>query len=332
MTIAAACSVSADLARRGGDRVGGGRLGLGVVGVHDRGGRCGRCSTAAMMRSIIATASTRIGAARRSRPRASPRRRRRRPRSRRRTPRRASAPARSTIDSSIWVATTTGLPAAARRADDALLQAGTSSGGSSTPRSPRATITASDELDDLVEPLDRRGLLDLGHARRRGRRSGVAASAMSSGRCTKDSAIQSAPSVEREVRGRGGPSRSAPRAAARTPGRLTPLRSDERAAGHDRGLGEIGAARLDLAAASCRRRAAGRCRPRVPANTSGWGRARGRSPGARSRSRRKGSPAASLIGRPRTRRRGSWGPAGRPGCRSAGRARVRARGSPRTAP
>ena len=55
------------------------------------------------------------------------------------------------IDSSIWVATMTGL--ALRRAFSTISfwTIGTSSSGSSTPRSPRATITPSKASDDLVE-------------------------------------------------------------------------------------------------------------------------------------------------------------------------------------
>ena len=66
------------------------------------------------------------------------------------------------IDSSIWVATTTGLPA--RRAARVICfwMPGTRSSGISTPRSPRATISASACSMICGEPLDRLRLLDLG--------------------------------------------------------------------------------------------------------------------------------------------------------------------------
>ena len=78
-----------------------------------------------------------------SRPTASPRRRRRGSRWRRRRPRPGSAAGEEIIDSSIWVATITGL--AQRRAAVTIFfwTSGTSSSGSSTPRSPRATMNAS---------------------------------------------------------------------------------------------------------------------------------------------------------------------------------------------
>ena len=67
------------------------------------------------------------------------------------------------MDSSIWVATTTGLPA--RRADRVICfcSPGTFSSGISTPRSPRATISASARSDDLAQPMHGLRLLDLGH-------------------------------------------------------------------------------------------------------------------------------------------------------------------------
>ena len=73
------------------------------------------------------------------------------------------------IDSSIWVATMTGL--ALRRAFSItrFCRNGTSSSGHSTPRSPRATMNAVEGLDHLVEVVDRLRLLDLGDDGQRGR-------------------------------------------------------------------------------------------------------------------------------------------------------------------
>ena len=67
------------------------------------------------------------------------------------------------IDSSIWVATTTGLPA--RRAARVICfwRAGTVSSGSSTPRSPRATMMPSAISRISSSAVERRRLLDLGH-------------------------------------------------------------------------------------------------------------------------------------------------------------------------
>ena len=69
------------------------------------------------------------------------------------------------IDSSIWVATITGL--AQRRAAVTIRfwTSGTSSSGSSTPRSPRATMKRVEGVDDLVEVLHGLRLLDLGDDR-----------------------------------------------------------------------------------------------------------------------------------------------------------------------
>ena len=65
--------------------------------------------------------------------------------------------------SSICVATTTGRPSWRAARTMRFCASGTSSGGSSTPRSPRATITASESAHDLVQILDRLRLFHLGH-------------------------------------------------------------------------------------------------------------------------------------------------------------------------
>ena len=155
-----------------GGAAGGGDQGVGVVvldaavlGVHQLGPAAGRAPPAAMMRSIIATASTRIVRRRRSRPTASGRRRPRRPRWRRRRPRRGWASGESIIDSSIWVATITGMPRWRAARTMVFCTTGTSSGSSSTPRSPRATITAVAQVEDRVQVLQRRRLFDLGQHR-----------------------------------------------------------------------------------------------------------------------------------------------------------------------
>ena len=65
------------------------------------------------------------------------------------------------IDSSIWVATMTGLALSRALLMTSFCRNGTSSSGHSTPRSPRATMNASKASDDLVEVVDRLRLLDL---------------------------------------------------------------------------------------------------------------------------------------------------------------------------
>ena len=65
------------------------------------------------------------------------------------------------IDSSIWVAVITILPRLLVSSMIRFCHSGTFSGPSSTPRSPRATMMPSDDVDDLAEPLERLRLLDL---------------------------------------------------------------------------------------------------------------------------------------------------------------------------
>ena len=75
------------------------------------------------------------------------------------------------IDSSICVAVITGLPRSRARRMIRFCSSGTSAAPISTPRSPRATITASASREDVVEHGDRLGLLDLrDHVRGRARR------------------------------------------------------------------------------------------------------------------------------------------------------------------
>ena len=95
--------------------------------------------------------------------------------------------------SSIWVATTTGLPRSRHLRMIRFCRPGTSSGGSSTPRSPRATMTAS---ASSMMPSSRSIAAGFSILARIAARPPIRrrASAMSSGRCTNDSATQSKPS------------------------------------------------------------------------------------------------------------------------------------------
>ncbi len=67
------------------------------------------------------------------------------------------------IDSSIWVATTTGLPARRQARISCFWMPGTASSGISTPRSPRATISASDSSMISSMRSIACGFLDLRH-------------------------------------------------------------------------------------------------------------------------------------------------------------------------
>ena len=100
------------------------------------------------------------------------------------------------IDSSIWVATTTGLPA--RRAVRVICfcTPGTFSSGISTPRSPRATISASARSMISSSRFTACGFSIFAITAARPRVI-FFASAMSSGRWMKESATQSMPVVER---------------------------------------------------------------------------------------------------------------------------------------
>ena len=107
----------------------------------------------------------------------------------------------SIMDSSICVATITGLPARRQPRTARFWIAGTCSAGSSTPRSPRATISASAWAMISSSRSTAEGFSSLAMMRARSPiRS--RASMMSSGRCTKDSAIQSAPSASAVSRSR----------------------------------------------------------------------------------------------------------------------------------
>ena len=79
----------------------------------------------------------------------------------------------STIDSSICVAVITGFPTSRQRRMICFWISGTVAPPISTPRSPRATISAVGLGEHLVERVDRLGLLDLrDHARRASRARG----------------------------------------------------------------------------------------------------------------------------------------------------------------
>ena len=128
------------------------------------------------------------------------------------------------IDSSIWVATTTGLPA--RRAARVICfwMPGTRSSGISTPRSPRATISASAASMMAASRSTACGFSILASTPARPRAI-LRTSARSSGRWMKDRAIQSisVPSAASRSARSFGVSASKGSVVS---GTLTPLRSD----------------------------------------------------------------------------------------------------------
>ena len=67
------------------------------------------------------------------------------------------------MESSIWVAVITCLPADIGLLDQLLLENGTSSSGISTPMSPRATMMPSDHTDDLVDVVHALHVLNFGN-------------------------------------------------------------------------------------------------------------------------------------------------------------------------
>ncbi len=101
---------------------------------------------------------------------------------------------------------------------------GTRSGGSSTPRSPRATMMASDASTIASRRSSAAGFSSLASKPARSPIN-ARASCKSSGRCTKDSATQSTPSCSAKSRSRLSFSVSAGIGNTAS-GTLTPLRSD----------------------------------------------------------------------------------------------------------
>ena len=128
------------------------------------------------------------------------------------------------IDSSIWVATTTGLPARREVRVICFCTPGTFSSGISTPRSPRATISAS--VRSMMSPsrVTACGFSIFAITAARPRVIFLA-SAMSSGRWTNESATQSMPASSAASRSERSLGASA-EVGMVVSGRLTPLRSD----------------------------------------------------------------------------------------------------------
>ena len=199
----------------------------------------------------------------------------------------------SIMDSSIWVATTTGRPAARHSRTIAFCTLGTRSGGSSTPRSPRATITASERATISPRRSSAAGFSSLTMIAARPsmrRRSSVT----SWGRWMKEGATQSTPSSRPTLRSCSsflvkGDSGST------TSGTFTPLLSDR----EPPVLTRVSAKLAPEAFTDIRMRPSSSSSStpgRSAANTSGCGnRTRSSLPGASSRSSRKVRPSRRWI-------------------------------------
>ena len=187
---------------------------------------------------------------------------------------------------------------------------GTFSGAISTPRSPRATITASERATISSSRSTAARLLELGHEQDRPPAS-ARTSSRSSGRCTNDSATQSTPSGTAKARSTRSFSVRA-ETGSTAPTTLTPLRSDRVPP-----TSTLAVASLALAASTSSRT--------LPSSTSSWtpgasaakisgcgSGTRSGPPGVGSRSKRTRSPTASAMGPAASRPTRSLGP-----CRSA---------------
>jgi hypothetical protein len=155
----------------------------------------------------------------------------------------------SIIDSSIWVATITGLAAARHLRTSRFWIGGTFCTGSSTPRSPRATMIPS-EGEDFVEGLDGGGFLDL--RQDRGAPLGERARLFHVGGALHEGQRQPVDAqARRRIPDPCGPCPTARQAAAPRRARSRPCGS--RSAARDHGaIGEIGAAGSRPSGGSCR--------------------------------------------------------------------------------
>ena len=189
------------------------------------------------------------------------------------------------MDSSICVATTTGLPSLRAMRVMRFCSPGTFSSGISTPRSPRATISASAISMISSNRAMAWGFSILASTMARPRTI-FFTSAISSARCTKETAIQSTPSSRAASRSERSFSVMAETGIS-VSGRLTPLRLEMRPA-----TSTMATARLGLASVMCRRTLPSSISTVWPGASarriSGWGRwTRVMSPGVLSSSRMK---------------------------------------------
>ena len=194
---------------------------------------------------------------------------------------------------------------------------GTSSGGISTPRSPRATITASARSTILYRCLIADGFSSLAIRLARSPISSRA-SIRSSGRCTNDSATIPMPRCRANARSRRSFSVSG-ETSRRTLGRFTPLWLESAPPTTTRV-----SAKSEPQATTSRRTLPSSSNRSVPersaAKISGWGSgARARLPALRTDQAGSCLPLLTGCDRPQTCRGGVWDPAGRRRRRSADR-------------
>ena len=232
--------------------------------------------------------------------------------------------------SSICVATITGLPAARQARVSRFWIGGTWCTGSSTPRSPRATMMPSEASRISAKALTAAGFSILERIAARPSASSRA-SKTSVGRCTKESASQSTPSSQANSRSLRSLAESAA-SGSTTSGTLTPLRLEISPPTTTSVSGVLGRAldhlHPELAVVDEERRAGLERREDL--------RVRQADPGGVALGRVEVEAEARALGEqsPGRRRRcrtGASAPAGRRGCRSAGRARPRPGGPARGA-
>ena len=209
---------------------------------------------------------------------------------------------------------------------------GTASSGISTPRSPRATMTASASSMIPSRCCSACGFSILAMMPARPC-TVLRASAMSSGRWMKESATQSTSAASAASRSRRSFSVSAPERSI-VSGRLTPLRSESCLPCTTSVTARSGADLHAPSAARARRSGAPHGRARAPRRSpDAEGCTRSLLPGVLVAVEDEGLALLSARPiRPRTCRCAVLGPAGRRGCRSAGRAWPRPRGWRRRGP
>ncbi len=214
------------------------------------------------------------------------------------------------MDSSIWVATTTGMPRRRAARTSCFWTTGTSSGASSTPRSPLATMIAWERSRISSRASNAEGFSILASTLARPC-TRLRSSAMSEARCTKDSATQSTPCWSAKARSVRSLSVSAGIGMARR-GRFRPLWSESWSPASTTVSAKSGpclTTRSRTLPSSSRTSAP----VRRAAKISGWGTPmREASPGADFRSSRRWWPAFSRTAPSANSPSRSFGP-----CRSA---------------
>ncbi len=215
------------------------------------------------------------------------------------------------MDSSIWVATITGLAAERHLRTRRFWMGGTFCTGNSTPKSPRATMIPSEAARISSKAFTAAGFSIFDKIAARSF-ANSRASSTSAARCTKDSANQSTPNSQANSRSLRSFAESAAKGST-TSGTFTPLRFEIvpalSATQSAKSLPHLVTRSLSLPSFTKR------CAPTSKASKiSGWGRqTRVASPGVLSRSKRKAAPSSrSCAASPSNTPQRSFGP-----CKSA---------------